>query len=271
MKPMGNAKKGKKPAGKPQKTRLSRTSRRQSLSPAGALRISGDQYRTIFDALRDTVHVVDRDLRIVYFNPAFRNSVKQLGHDADTFVGKNLLETFPIAVDRLSREYKQVLETGRVLVTEDTLSLSGREYQTETTKIPLVQGSKVLGVVTFISDVTPYKQTENRLRESEELYRKIVDHSIDGIGMGQDGCIIHMNDAASRMFGYDSGELIGKSMFTIVAPESQAVIRERAEARFRGSKVSDRYEFVGLRKDGTKIRSKCPPVPLSSTTTSLRF
>lgn len=96
-------------------------------------------------------------------------------------------------------------------------------------------------------------EIERKLRDSEEKYKHIVEDSIDGVGMAQNGKIIYVNDAYCKIFGYERKELIGESLLKVVAPEDVSLIRERAKKRLEGEKVPNNYVFKGMKKDGTKL------------------
>ena len=102
-------------------------------------------------------------------------------------------------------------------------------------------------------EISIRKWFESELIDSEEKHRHIIESSMDGIGLAQDGKIIYVNNALCKMFGYREFELVGKSMWKIVSPEDIDVLKERAKNRIEGLVVSNRYEFIGLKKDESKI------------------
>lgn len=84
------------------------------------------------------------------------------------------------------------------------------------------------------------------LQESEERYRQLTQAAFEGICISEHGRICDINEQGLRMFGYQRGEMTGKAIADLVAPESQAMV---AEAIREG-----REEIYGhrlLRKDGS--------------------
>ncbi len=84
------------------------------------------------------------------------------------------------------------------------------------------------------------------LRESEERYRLLTDATFDGIAIHDQGLIIEVNSGLERMFGYGSGELIGKHVLDLVADESREMVISNMKKGQQGP-----YESVGRRKDGS--------------------
>jgi PAS domain S-box-containing protein len=79
----------------------------------------------------------------------------------------------------------------------------------------------------------------------------IVEHSDDAIiGKTLDGIITSWSPAASRMFGYTSDEIIGKSV-ELLCPEDREGEMIAILARVRSGQDIDRFETIRVRKDGT--------------------
>lgn len=99
---------------------------------------------------------------------------------------------------------------------------------------------------------------------SEEYFRGIVQAAIDAaITMDLDGKIIHWNDAATTLFGWNADEAIGASLGTLLVPERY---RDRLAARLKAYRTGEakptgvrRFNTESLHKDGYEI-----PVELST-------
>src|SRR5208282_1466803 len=71
-----------------------------------------------------------------------------------------------------------------------------------------------------------------RLRQSEESYRPLVEQSPDAIWVHRRGKIVFANSACAAMFGASSvDELIGKHILDLVHPDDRAAVHERLERR----------------------------------------
>jgi PAS domain S-box-containing protein len=98
------------------------------------------------------------------------------------------------------------------------------------------------------------KRTEVELLESEERYRRLVELSPDAIGIQSKDKIVVMNSAGAKLFGAkDVDQLIGKSVWDFVPPESKEIVEDRyRQMREKGTEAPQ----IGLgltRLDGTDI------------------
>jgi len=120
-------------------------------------------------------------------------------------------------------------------------------------------------VLTFISEQVAleiiHQQTEEALKENEELFRSVVENSHNGIFIVDDQYrFTYINDQFTRTFGYTQKDLIRKDFRTFMDGESKRLVAKRYRQRQEGKKIPSTYEFNLVRKDGQKRR-----VEISST------
>ena len=106
-----------------------------------------------------SLHVVDRDLRIVAFNEVFEQWNRRLGLETQA-LGKRLAEVFPFLAPGVYEEYRRVFDQGQILISEERTVVGEKEFLTETHKIPVFEGKAVTRVVTIVRDITARKAAE---------------------------------------------------------------------------------------------------------------
>ena len=93
---------------------------------------------------------------------------------------------------------------------------------------------------------------EDKLRKSEERYRDLVEKA--GIAIvidDREGNFEYANERYAEMFGYSLEEIKNQSIRSIVHPDDIDRITKNHKGRQEGNKVPGRYEFKGIRKDGS--------------------
>jgi len=96
-------------------------------------------------------------------------------------------------------------------------------------------------------------QAEEALRQSEEKYSILVESSLTGIYIDQDGKIVFANERFAAIYKYKRDELIGTDPRQLVHPEDRAFTNDIRKKRLRGNGAPSVYEARGLTKDGETI------------------
>ncbi len=106
----------------------------------------------------------------------------------------------------------------------------------------------------FMQDITERRRAEEELFESNERFRLLAESSLTGIYLIQDDVFLYANPAFASIFGYSLEELVGElSPRDLVYPEDWPVVAENLRRRIEGEQEEVRYQFRGLRKDGSMI------------------
>jgi PAS domain S-box-containing protein len=102
-------------------------------------------------------------------------------------------------------------------------------------------------------EVAERKRVGDALYESEEKYSTLVENSLTGIYIDQDGRIVFANRRFAEIYGYSRGGLIGRESWRLVHPDDRALTDEMRAKRLGGEKAPREYEARGLTKDGETI------------------
>jgi PAS domain S-box-containing protein len=109
--------------------------------------------------------------------------------------------------------------------------------------------------VSFVTDITARKRSEQELRDSEARYRLLFEHSNDALGVSVDERFYYVNAAFARVFGYEHpAELVGRPIYdTVPAAFRDTIRRHRLERQDAGSREPMLFQSAGLRKDGSEF------------------
>lgn len=225
-------------------------------------RLGGEQsydQALLFHGVSDAVIVLDGELRIRRWN---RAAERIYGWRAEEVVGSAIFEVLPIIeflegsspADLIGKLNAEGHWKGEIIHAHR----HGQHLCVEIS-VHLIRDERgaTAAIVCINRDISERKQAEKALRESEDLYRSLVETSPDAIVLtALDGTIVFCNQQAALLHGYSSAdELVGLRTTTLIAPEN----RERALANFRltlRSGSTKAVEFTLLRRDGSRFSAE---------------
>jgi PAS domain S-box-containing protein len=179
-----------------------------------ALRDSEANLNTLIDTIPDLVWLKDRNgvflkcnLRFESYFGAKENEI--IGKTDYDFVEKNLADFF-------RKNDQAAIDAGKPKVNEEivTFASDGHIEILETIKTPIFSNDGTLiGVLGIGRDITDRKQSEEKLRKSEEKFSKAFNTIQEAISINtiDDGKYIEINDAFLIKTGYLREEIIGHS------------------------------------------------------------
>jgi PAS domain S-box-containing protein len=95
--------------------------------------------------------------------------------------------------------------------------------------------------ITEFYDITKIRKISEKLKSSEENYRKIVETSAEGIlEVDKDEVIVYVNSKMTEMLGYKRNEILGKKFSEFILDEDIPDHEERMNVRRDG--VNEEYE-----------------------------
>jgi PAS domain S-box-containing protein len=108
------------------------------------------------------------------------------------------------------------------------------------------------------------KVSGEKLRESEERYRALVELSPDAIAVHCEWKVEYINRAGLKLFGADApDQIVGKGVLDLVAPESREAVRERMRRIYDERVGTPLMELKILRMDGTTADVEAVSAPVT--------
>ncbi|MFE8699640.1 ATP-binding protein [Cytobacillus sp. FJAT-54145] len=99
------------------------------------------------------------------------------------------------------------------------------------------------------------KEINKRNYESEQRYKRLIDHHPDGIVIHEKGRIVYANSVAVEYLGYSEEEVLGKTLIDFTHPSGHATIIEREKEIYSTDEdiVLNLNEYELIAKDGSSV------------------
>lgn len=181
------------------------------------------------------------------------------GYSRDELLKKNMKELFSEAeLQRMPLQYS-LLSDGRTITAERWLTRrDGSVVAVEMRSKRLPDGTHQA----FMQDVTERRRSEEKLRQSEERFRQVVELSPVMVMIHSQGRFVYLNRAALRLFGADNAEeLIGSPIIELVHPDFRELVRGRVTNAISDAKAAPVIEEKLLRLDGTVFTVEITSIP----------
>ena len=210
-------------------------------------------------SIGDAVIATDDQGCVTLLNPVASALTGWAAQDA---AGRPLEEIFRIVNEdtgaTVESPVRRVLREGKVVgLANHTLLIArdGQQRPIADSSAPIRDAAgKLIGVVLVFRDQTDERRVAQALGESEQRYRSLVEQSLAGIYLLQDGRFQYANPRFAEIFGFSSPEAVaGTQVMELVAPQDRAAMSERARKGPSDASKDARFGFTGLRRDGALL------------------
>ena len=218
-----------------------------------ALSGSEEKYRLIVENAQEGIWMVDADRHTIFTN---KRMADILGYEPDEMTGRPATDFMDEETDKVSlanaeeRRAGITGQQGMYFIRKD-----GSRVSTMVNSSGLFNAEgEYIGSLALIADITEWQRAEDALRESEEKYRRIVDHAQEGTWVSSaDRTTLFVNSRMAEMLGYEVDEMIDRQMSEFVAAEDREAIKSYWERRRQG--LDEQFELRMAKKDGSIIHT----------------
>lgn len=218
-----------------------------------ALHESEERYRGLVETARDVIFTINPNGVIDSLNPAFEQVT---GWSATDWLGKSFEglihpADLELGLDNFRRVYRG--ETPPVYELR-ILTNSGHYLVGEFLNTPQIVGGKVAKSLGIARDVTERKRVEKELLDSEERFKHIAEHSLQGMYILQNGKFIFSNARMAEIYDATLDEIINSNLKEFINrwihPEYFNLLTSRYESRIAGDDAHSQYEVRIITKSG---------------------
>ncbi|RYZ63004.1 MAG: PAS domain S-box protein [Chitinophagaceae bacterium] len=209
-------------------------------------------FQAIIENTKESIYLISPEYKLLRYNNiaakkmlATRNLVLQPGADFRDYLFPEQTEMFhSMFQDSLNGIFR---EEELCAATE-----TGDEYWFLSRTSPVFDSrQRLIGVRLLSESIDDRKRAEAILKESEEKFRSIVEQSLVGIYIIQNGMLVYVNPGFEKIFGYSKSQLLRKQTLEgIVHPDDLDVVQEIYNTRVEKGKAKQQYVFRALRSDG---------------------
>ena len=207
--------------------------------------------RAILDTAPECIKVVRRDGALLDMNRAGLSLIEAPSLDA--VAGRCV---YPMVVEHDREEFRRAIEAAcdgvPALLEFEIETLGGRRRVMDSRIAPLRdQSGIVIAALCVTHDVTERRANEERLRESEARFRRLVERAPLGSYLNDaDGNTIYCNPRLEAIFGRPADDIVRGAWRDAVHPDDRDRLFAGCEAFFRGNDDEMRYEYRIIRGDG---------------------
>jgi PAS domain S-box-containing protein len=210
-----------------------------------ALREREEQYRTLLETMEEGYYEVDLKGRFTFFNEALS---KMHAFSKEEMLGMSNKQYMDEATsNKVYKIFNHVYKTGQPgKVFEWEIERSDGKKAVVESSVYLIRNAKgePVGFRGITRDITERKRMEDALRESENKFRSLVEHSIVGVYLIQDGVFKYVNSRFAQIHGYEIEEMVGKmGPKQTTFPEDLSIVGRNIGKRMESQEESTHYEF----------------------------
>lgn len=222
-------------------------------------RISLESYKTLFDSIGDAIYIQDKNGTFLEVN---EGAVELYGYDKTYFIGKHpealgapgkvnleeMDEFFNLALNGKPQRFKWWGRRKNGEIFPKDVELNPGYYFGE---------QVVIGIV---RDVTDQYYRQEKIKESEEMFRQLFKNAPIGIAMLDEHQEVTMiNKGFEEIFGYTEQEIVGLNLDKIIVPPGK---EEEAETLTNSNKTFE-FSTRRVRKDGSPVDVLIYGVPVN--------
>ena len=216
-----------------------------------ALHASEERHRFVVENLSEGIIILDLEGKVTFVN---KRMEELTGYSKEELKGK---KSYELLVSEENREVmKNNIKQRQKGISQDYaiefIHKSGAKWLGGVKGSPYKNSKgEIVGAMGAVIDLTGQQLAEFRVRESEQILRKVIDTSLDAvINIDEKGDVIEWSEQATNIFGWTRAEAIGNNMGTLIVPHQHREAHARGMKHFlktgEGPVLNNRIEITAI-------------------------
>ncbi|MBN1116319.1 MAG: PAS domain S-box protein [Bacteroidales bacterium] len=221
---------------------------------------SEEKFRNIFNFSLDGILVVRKEGEIL---EASKTACLILGYNRDDLIGSSILTIMPEGYFKQRSEAMKILNAeGKYTFFSKYITHKGAEIFLEfSSKFINYEGTEV--ILTFLRNITDRIKNEEDLRESEERYKRLVEHLPSAIILHHKGKIMYINNSVKQLLGGRFvNEFLNKDFISFISEADRPRLLSQIEQAEELNLPSESIEIKMIKTDNQRILAEMVSIPL---------
>ncbi len=226
---------------------------------------SEEKYHQLFNKSPYPIGLFDLEGNLIDCNSATNNILST--HVIEDIIGKNYREFWsynerdkPLIV-LFDNVFTKIISTGETTNFEFPIhrTIGGIIWSYATASMIKIGKEEFIQLI--LMDITIQKEAQQKLKESEEKYRNLVENAQEGVwAVDENDDTIFVNPKLCEMLGYSREEIMSQNLHFFLKKPMIELISSYRERRAKGLK--DTYELEFIKKDGTLLSTSINASPI---------
>ena len=219
-----------------------------------ALHASEERHRYVVENLSEGIIITDLEGRVTFVN---KRMEELTGYSKEELKGK---KSYKILASKENGEIlKNNIDQRKKGISQDyaieLIHKSGKKWLGRIKASPYKNNKgEIVGTMGAVIDITSHQLAEIRVRESEQILRKVIDTSLDAvINIDENGDVIEWSEQATKIFGFTRAEAIGQNMGELIVPHKHREAHARGMKHYlktgEGPVLNNRIEITAIDKN----------------------
>jgi PAS domain S-box-containing protein len=211
---------------------------------------SEENYRLITENAHDLITILNDRHIIEYMNKKATSRI--LGYSIEDLINQPAIKLLhPDDLEESIKRLKESYKTGKAMGDIRLKHKEGYWIWLEVRSRTFTDTDKKMKVLLISRDVTERKQAEQKIKEAEEKYRFLFNHSPFSIMLfNSDGVIVECNPTTHKIFGFQREQLIGRNIkYASIIPSKEIPSFMKLFKEFLNGKQFDHIDLELHTKD----------------------